>query len=49
MDDSVIICDEAESYDEEPEAKSYDKTDFNESKTTGKMQNCYILRMCIFI
>ena len=41
MDDSVIMCDEViESYDDETKTIS---TNFNEEKTTCKMQNCYIL------
>ena len=49
MDDSVITCDEViESYDEDAEAKSYDKTktittNFDEKKVTWKSQNFYIL------
>ena len=29
MDDSAIICDEVESYDEDEEIKSYEETNFN--------------------
>ena len=49
MDDSVITCDEViESYDEDAEAKSFDKTktittNFDEKKVTCKSQNFYIL------
>ena len=45
MDDSAIICDEIiELFDEDVEAKSYDKTktiptNFNEKKETCKTQN----------
>ena len=37
IDDSAIKC------DEDAEAKSYDKTNFNEKKATCKTQNFYIL------
>ena len=49
MLNSVITCDEIiESYDEDAEAKSYNKTktiltNFNEKKATCKTQNFYIL------
>ena len=52
MDDSAITCDEIiESYDDDAgteakshgEANSYYETNFNEKKTTCKMQNFYIL------
>ena len=49
MDDSAIICDEIiELFDEDAEAKSYDKTktiptNFNEKKETCKTQNFYFL------
>ena len=48
MDDSTIICDEViESYDEDAETKSCDKTktvskNFNEKNITFKTQNLYI-------
>ena len=46
MDDSAIMCDEMiKSHEEEVEAKSYDKTNFNEKKGTCKIQNF----TCIFI
>ena len=32
-----------ELHDEDAEAKSYNKTSFNENKATCKMQNLYIL------
>ena len=40
MDDSAIKCDETKS---SGEAKSYDKTNFNEKKAICKTQNFYIL------
>ena len=49
MDDSAIICDEIiELFDEDAEAKSYNKTktiptNFNEKKETCKTQNFYFL------
>ena len=50
MDDSAIMCDEViESYKEDAEAKSYDKTNFNEKKTTCKVQNFYILLAFLLI
>ena len=43
MDDLAITCDEAiESYEEDAEATSYDKTNFNEKKATCKTQSFYI-------
>ena len=43
MDDLAITCDEAiEAYEEDAEATSYDKTNFNEKKATCKMQSFYI-------
>ena len=50
MDDSAIMCDEViESYKEDTEAKSYDKTNFNEKKATCKGQNFYILLAFLLI
>ena len=44
IDDSAIMCYEViELHDEDAEAKSYNKTSFNENKATCKMQNLYIL------
>ena len=44
MDSSVIMRDEVtESYIEDAEAKSHDKTNFNEKKATCKMQDFYVL------
>ena len=55
MLNSVITCDEIiESYDEDAEAKSYNKTktiltNFNEKKATCKTQNFYILLAFLLI
>ena len=45
MDNSAIICHEVidANAKSNEEAKSYDKTNFNEEKTTCKKQNFYIL------
>ena len=51
----MITCDEIiESYDEDAEAKSYNKTktiltNFNEKKATCKTQNFYILHAFLLI
>ena len=50
MDDSVIMRDEViESCNEDAEAKSTDKRNFNEKKATCKMQNFYILLVFLLI
>ena len=50
MDDSAITCDEIiESYDEDAEAKSYGKINFNEKQAACKTQNLYILLAFLLI
>ena len=50
MDDSVIMRDEViESCNEDAEAKSHDKRNFNEKKATCKMQNFHILLVFLLI
>ena len=55
MDDLAIICDEIMDGDTDAEAKlnneakSYDKTNFNEKKATCKTQNFYVLLTSLLI